>query len=157
MVRLYKHHIVYVLWSNDRSSIDTQCDFFIVIAPWSNITESAAATINSNQLSLAEIQKLERERRSEQYRLEQAQQQSQALILEQQQQKETVPKWKLSPQNQTKSLAEIQAEESRARQTIQQISAANAVSFIGFVVRKFFLCVYLLCLSVVHIFNNNNK
>lgn len=98
-------------------------------APWSNITDNAATTINSNQLSLAEIQKLERERRSEQYRLEQAQQQSQALLLEQQQQKESVPKWKLSPQqNHTKSLAEIQAEESRARQTIQQISAANAVS-----------------------------
>lgn len=101
------------------------------VAPWSNITENASATTNTQQLSLAEIQKLERERRSEQYRLEQAQQQANQVIIDQQQ-KESVLKWKLSPQNHTKSLTEIQAEESRARQSIQQISAANAVS-IGFV------------------------
>lgn len=73
---------------------------------------------------MTEIQKAERERRAEQYRIELAQQQTQALM-EQQQQKEAVPKWKLKPQNQTKSLAEIQAEESKARQTIQQTTAVN--------------------------------
>lgn len=94
-------------------------------APWSNITENAASTAANTSLTLAEIQKAERERRSEQYRLELAQQQTQA-ILDQQQQKEAVLKWKLKPQNQAaKSLAEIQAEESKARQTIQQISAQN--------------------------------
>lgn len=65
---------------------------------------------------MTEIQKAERERRAELFRLEQAQQQTQA-ILEQQQQKESVLNWKLKPQNQTKSLAEIQAEESKARQS----------------------------------------
>lgn len=80
-------------------------------------------------MTLAEIQKAERERRAEMYRLEQAQQQNQAII-EQQQQKEVL-KWKLKPQqNQAKSLAEIQAEESKARQTIQQITAANVSEFI---------------------------
>lgn len=93
-------------------------------APWSNITENAASAAANTSLTLAEIQKAERERRSEQYRLELAQQQSQA-IMEQQHQKEAVLKWKLKPQNQAKSLAEIQAEESKARQTIQQISAQN--------------------------------
>lgn len=73
---------------------------------------------------MTEIQKAERERRAELYRLEQAQQQTQAL-LDQQQQKESVLKWKLKPQNQTKSLAEIQAEESKARQSNLQIVAAN--------------------------------
>lgn len=94
-------------------------------APWSNIAENAASTAANTSLTLAEIQKAERERRAEQYRIELAQQQTQS-ILEQQQQKEAVLKWKLKPpQNQAKSLAEIQAEESKARQTIQQISAAN--------------------------------
>lgn len=93
-------------------------------APWSNISENASSQATTASLTLAEIQKAERERRSELYRLEQAQQQSQAII-EQQQQKEVL-KWKLKPQqSQAKSLAEIQAEESKARQTIQQISAAN--------------------------------
>lgn len=92
----------------------------MIIAPWSNITENAASNAATSSLTLTEIQKLERERRSELYRLEQAQQQAQALL--EQQQKESVLKWKLKPQNQTKSLAEIQAEESKARQTnIQQI------------------------------------
>lgn len=94
-------------------------------APWSNIAENAASTAANTSLTLAEIQKAERERRAEQYRLELAQQQTQALLEQQQQQKEAVLKWKLKPQNQAKSLAEIQAEESKARQTIQQISAAN--------------------------------
>lgn len=93
-------------------------------APWSNISENAASIAANSSLTLAEIQKAERERRAEQYRLELAQQQTQAL-LEQQQQKEAVLKWKLKPQNQTKSLAEIQAEESKARQTIQQTTAVN--------------------------------
>lgn len=75
-------------------------------------------------MTLAEIQKSERERRSEMFRLEQAQQQTQAL-LDQQKQVDSVLKWNMKPQNQAKSLAEIQAEESKARQTIQQISAAN--------------------------------
>lgn len=97
---------------------------FLFSAPWSNISENASSQATTAALTLAEIQKAERERRSELYRLEQAQQQSQAII-EQQQQKEVL-KWKLKPQqNQAKSLAEIQAEESKARQTIQQISAAN--------------------------------
>lgn len=74
---------------------------------------------------MAEIQKAERERRSELYRLEQAQQQTQAM-LEQQQQKDSVLKWKLNPQSQAKSFAEIQAEESKARQqTTQLIMSAN--------------------------------
>ncbi|XP_031629871.1 GIGYF family protein CG11148 isoform X2 [Contarinia nasturtii] len=95
------------------------------VAPWSNITDNASTMASASPLTLAEIQKAERERRSELYRIEQAQQQNQA-IMEQQQQKEVL-KWKLKPQqNQAKSLAEIQAEESKARQTIQQISAANA-------------------------------
>lgn len=91
-------------------------------------------------MSLAEIQKLERERRAEQCRLEQAQQQQQqqTQTMIEQQQKESVLKWKLSPQSHTKSLAEIQAEESRARQTIQQISAANAVSICVFSFRLYF-------------------
>lgn len=88
------------------------------------MAESAASTAANSSLTLAEIQKAERERRAEQYRLELAQQQTQAL-LEQQQQKENVLKWKLKPQNLTKSLAEIQAEESKARQTIQQTTAVN--------------------------------
>lgn len=104
-------------------------DFIIIIiiiitAPWSNLTENAASTAANSSLTLAEIQKAERERRAEQYRIELAQQQTQAL-LEQQQQKDAVLKWKLKPQNQAKSLAEIQAEESKARQTIQQTTAVN--------------------------------
>lgn len=92
------------------------------VAPWSNLAEVGGSNTNSSQpLTLAEIQKAERERRSEIYRLEQAQQQTQAL-LDQQQQKDAVLKWKLKPQNQAKSLAEIQAEESKARQSIQQIT-----------------------------------
>lgn len=93
-------------------------------APWSNLAESAASSVTNSALTLAEIQKAERERRAELFRLEQANQQSQA-IMDQQQQKESVLKWKLKPQNQAKSLAEIQAEESKARQTIQQLSAAS--------------------------------
>lgn len=99
-------------------------NYFFLLAPWSNISDNATANPTSSPLTLAEIQKAEREHRSEMYRLEQAQQQTQAL-LDQQKQTESVLKWKLKPQNQTKSLAEIQAEESKARQTIQQISAAN--------------------------------
>lgn len=95
-------------------------------APWSNIAENAASTAANTSLTLAEIQKAERERRAEQYRTELAQQQTQSLLDQQQQQKEAVLKWKVKPpQNQAKSLAEIQAEESKARQTIQQNSAAN--------------------------------
>lgn len=98
------------------------------VAPWSNIGDVAATSVDSSPLNFAEIQKAERERRAEQFRMEQSlrEQQSQA-ILEQQQQKDAVPKWKLKPQaNQIKSLAEIQAEESKARQSnIQQISTTN--------------------------------
>lgn len=96
----------------------------IFSAPWSNLAENPATNTTTSALTMAEIQKAERERRSELFRLEQANQQSQAL-LDQQQQKESVLKWKLKPQNQTKSLAEIQAEESKARQTTQQLSAAT--------------------------------
>lgn len=98
-----------------------------ISAPWSNIADNAASTGANSSLTLAEIQKAERERRAEQYRLELAQQQTQAL-LDQQQQKDAVLKWKLKPQNQAKSLAEIQAEESKARQTVQQITAVNVSS-----------------------------
>lgn len=98
---------------------------FVFSAPWSNLAESAASNVTNSALTLAEIQKAERERRAELFRLEQANQQSQAIVDQQQQQKESVLKWKLKPQNQAKSLAEIQAEESKARQTIQQLSAAS--------------------------------
>lgn len=91
------------------------------------MAENSAVNTSTSALTLGEIQKAERERRSELFRIEQANQQTQAL-LDQQQQKESVLKWKLKPQNQAKSLAEIQAEESKARQTIQQLSAAS-VSF----------------------------
>lgn len=99
------------------------------VAPWSNIGDVAATNIvNRQPLNFAEIQKAERERRAESYRMEQSlrEQQTQA-ILEQQQQKDAVLKWKLKPQaNQTKSLTEIQAEESKARQSnIQQVSTTN--------------------------------
>lgn len=93
-------------------------------APWSNITENASANPSNTPLTLTEIQKAERERRAELYRLEQAQQQNQA-ILDQQQHKESVLKWKLNPQNQAKSLTEIQAEESKARQQTTLLIAAN--------------------------------
>lgn len=93
-------------------------------APWSNITENSSVNATNTPLTLTEIQKAERERRSELYRLEQAQQQNQAL-LDQQQHKESVLKWKLNPQNQAKSLAEIQAEESKARQQTTLLIAAN--------------------------------
>lgn len=97
---------------------------FPISAPWSNLNENAAANPSNSALTMAEIQKAERERRSEMFRLEQANQQSQAM-LEQQQQKDSPLKWKLKPQaNLAKSLAEIQAEESKAR-TIQQLSAAS--------------------------------
>lgn len=62
--------------------------------------------------------------------MEQAQQQTQA-ILEQQNKQDNVLKWKLKPQNQTKSLAEIQAEEAKQRQTIQ-LSMANVSDFFPF-------------------------
>lgn len=88
------------------------------------MAENSAVNTSTSALTLGEIQKAERERRSELFRIEQANQQTQAL-LDQQQQKESVLKWKLKPQNQAKSLAEIQAEESKARQTIQQLSAAS--------------------------------
>lgn len=102
-----------------------------ILAPWSNLAENAASTAANSSLTLAEIQKAERERRAEQYRLNLiAQQQNQAL-LEQQQQKDAVLKWKLKPQNQAKSLAEIQAEESKARQTIQQTTAVNVSAHLG--------------------------
>lgn len=115
----------------------------MILAPWSNLTEGAASTAANSSLTLAEIQKAERERRAEQYRLELAQQQTQAL-LEQQQQKEAVLKWKLKPQNQAKSLAEIQAEESKARQTIQQTTAVNVrtthtINLISVIIRWFSL------------------
>lgn len=93
-------------------------------APWSNIKEIASANALNTPLTLTEIQKAERERRSEMYRLEQAQQQNQTL-LDQQQHKESVLKWKLNPQNQAKSLTEIQAEESKARQQTTLLIAAN--------------------------------
>lgn len=98
------------------------------VAPWSNISDVAMTNVVNSPLNFAEIQKAERERRAESYRMEQSlrEQQTQA-ILEQQQQKDAIPKWKLKPQaNQIKSLAEIQAEESKAKQSnIQQISTTN--------------------------------
>lgn len=98
------------------------------IAPWSNIGDVGATNVVTSPLNFAEIQKAERERRAESYRMEQSlrEQQTQA-ILEQQQQKDAVLKWKLKPQaNQTKSLTEIQAEESKARQSnIQQVSTTS--------------------------------
>lgn len=101
------------------------------VAPWSNLGDVAATNVVTSPLNFAEIQKAERERRAELYRMEQSlrEQQTQA-ILEQQQQKDAVLKWKLKPQaNQIKSLAEIQAEESKARQSnFQQVSTTN-VSF----------------------------
>lgn len=100
------------------------------------MAENAASTAANSSLTLAEIQKAEREQRAEQYRIELAQQQTQAL-LEQQQQKDAVLKWKLKPQNQTKSLAEIQAEESRARQTIQQTTAVNVCIFYVLMLDKY--------------------
>lgn len=96
----------------------------------SNLTETVGQNASTSPLTLAEIQKAERERRSEMYRLEQAQQQTQA-ILEQQNKQDNVLKWKLKPQNQTKSLAEIQAEEAKQRQTIQ-LSMANVSDFFPF-------------------------
>lgn len=101
------------------------------IAPWSSFTTGSSTGVSSSP-SLAEIQRIERERRAEQMRIEQAireQQQSHAL-LEQQQQKDSILKWNLKPQSHIKSLAEIQAEESKARQAIlereqQQLSVSS--------------------------------
>lgn len=103
------------------------------IAPWSNIGDVATTNVTSSSLNFADIQKAERERRAEMYRMEQSlrEQQTQAILEQQQQQKENVLKWKLKPQsNQIKSLAEIQAEESKARQSnIQQVASSNVSAF----------------------------
>lgn len=99
------------------------------VAPWSAFATGSATS--SGSPSLAEIQRTERERRAEQFRVEQAireQQQSHAM-LEQQQQKDSVLKWNLKPQNQIKSLAEIQAEESKARQVIEQQQLAVSLYY----------------------------
>lgn len=99
------------------------------VAPW---LEMSTANVANSPLNLAEIQKAERERRNELSRMEQAlrEQQNQAN-LEEQQQKEAALKWKVKQQaNQIKSLAEIQAEESKARQTsLKSVSSIVSVHF----------------------------
>lgn len=96
------------------------------VAPWSI---NPVAQVAKPSLSLAEIQKAERERRAEQSRIEQMireQQQTQNL-LESRQQKESTQKWNLQPHS-VKSLAEIQAEESVKRQSISDQIALNTIA-----------------------------
>lgn len=96
------------------------------VAPWSI---NPVAQVVKPSLSLAEIQKAERERRAEQSRIEQLireQQQTQNLI-ESRQQKESTQKWNLQPHS-VKSLAEIQAEESVKRQSISDQIALNSIA-----------------------------
>ncbi len=104
------------------------------VAPWSI---NPVAQVAKPSLSLAEIQKAERERRAEQSRIEQMirdQQQTQSL-LESRQQKEATQKWNLQPHS-VKSLAEIQAEESVKRQSISDQIALNSMAAVNASAKK---------------------
>lgn len=111
---------------NDQNQSQPRQNANASVAPWSI---NPVAQVAKPSLSLAEIQKAERERRAEQSRIEQLireQQQTQSL-LESRQQKESAQKWNLQPHS-VKSLAEIQAEESVKRQTISDQIALNSIA-----------------------------
>lgn len=88
------------------------------VAPWT-LPSAKVAALDNPVLSLSEIQKAERERRLEQDRVEQKiREEQQIASMIEQRKKESLSGWNVKQPNKIKSLPEIQAEESKARQTV---------------------------------------
>lgn len=95
-------------------SISTTNSPTAAVAPWSSVLKSSNVSLG-DQLSLTDIQKAESASRAEKSRVEQLIHDKQKVQLL----NDNALKWNLKPQN-VKSLAEIQAEESKIQQALDQ-------------------------------------